>query len=233
MEVMIAVSILSVISIGVMTLSKNMSKVTREAQKTYDVQAIMKEISDSMAKKANCSVTVFGAAASGNTVLTGLKTISDIGIVTPHDRLKVSRPSAPVYVAPGMIINGMLLKWKQNNPNGADYELVVTFLKSVKAANGSAEANSFGNNMVVKSLPLQIDNCRRLVASGPTPQSVMGYCGSAIGAGFGTNAQVIGPVVTLQSNGGAAATNSGVSAQHSFGACQLCEATRPQVNGCL
>lgn len=230
-EIMMAVGMLSVVSIGVMQLSKNMNKTSRTATKNFDIEGVMREISQHMANLDNCSATVFGASGSGNTVLTGLKELdaTNNGAIQRHPRLYASTTSSPKYVANGMIINGMYLKWKSNTTTGANYDLYVSFMKSVKA-NSSALAKdmTWGQNIVTRKLPLTLDNCNRFIAVGNTQQAAAGKCNAA-GGGSGMAGTAY---VSLYSAAGANANAMGVSDTQYFVSCRVCS-TRTTVNGCL
>lgn len=232
-EVMIAISILSVISVAVISLMKNLDKTSKTAQKKADIDSTMREIQAHLADKQNCSATVYGASGSLNTVITGLKEIDlrpgQNGDVRAHNRLKSSTLSSPSFIAPGVIINGMFLKWVSDTTTGANYELYVTFIKSVKAANSptTAAADSmYGPNVVTKKIALQLDNCDRYVAFGNTQQAAAGHCSASGG-------YTVGDYVGLYSAAGAAANAAGVSDTQFGVACRICPTIRAPVKGCL
>lgn len=231
LEIMISVAILGIISVGVMKLMENMNKTSRTASKAGDIESVTREIQNILNVKESCSVTVFGALGNGNTILTGIKQIDPAnGYVTSHPRLIVSTPSSPKYVAPGMIINGMLLKFISNFSGGANYELVITFIKSVRATTSTVAANmTLGQNIVTKTIPLQLDNCNRFVAAGNTLDEAAGQC-AANTNGFSTT---VGSAVSIYSDAPAAVNAIGISDTTVFVACKECTATRTTVNGCL
>ncbi len=228
-EVMIAVSILSLIMVGVMTMSKNMEKSAKSAEKKSDIEQVVREIQTLLADKENCSATVMGAAATGNTVITSIKQLNSAGTLVGHTRLRSSTQAAPTYVSKGMIINGMFLKWLSNTASGANFELHVTFMKSVKAGGATAGAEKaketfYGSNLVTRVIPLQIDNCTRYVAFGVDAASAQGFCVQSGGTPTGS-------VVSLFSDSAPSVT---VPDNHYAVACRVCDpVTRPRVNGCI
>lgn len=237
LEVMIAVSLLSVVSLGVVSLMKNIDKSSKTAQKNADIDATMREITQHLTNQENCSATFVGASGSANTIITGLKEIDSRstanGALGRHNRLVASTPSTPSYLSPGLIINGMFLKFVSNTTTSANYELHVTFMKSVKAFNSpttNAADSFYGANIVTRKIPLQLDNCDRYVATGNTQQAAMGQCTSATG---GTGSTV-GPVVAVYSAAGAVANSLGVNDTQYMVACKVCPAgARTSVKGCI
>lgn len=239
-EIMIAISILSVISVAVISLMKNIDKSSKSAQKAADIDGVMREIQTHMNNPENCSATVFGASGSTNTVITSLKEIdtrsTSNGALQAHPRLKASTLSSPSYLSPGLIINGMMLKFVSNTTTGANYELHVTFVKSVKAANSptSKAADTFyGANYVSRKIPLQLDNCTRIIAIGNSQQAALGQCASATGTG-----SPVGSVVGIYSLPSAPdianANAAGISTTQYAVGCRICPVgARSAVKGCL
>lgn len=229
MEVMIAVSILSVVMVGVMTLGKNLNKTTRTASKAMDMEGTMREIQNFLNNKENCSITVWGASGSANTLLSGLKEIDVNGVVKGHSRLKVSTSAAPSYVASGMIINGMFLRHVSDTSSGANYELYVTFMKSVRANTSTVVADAtYGQNLTTRKIALQLDNCTRYVAFGNDVASASGRC-------IAEGGEPVGNSLPIYSVSNVAAQQVGVAASiHHAVACRVCSTgARTVVNGCI
>ena len=226
-EIMMAVGMLSVISLGIMSMSKNMTKASKTASKNFDIETVMREIQSHMSINDNCTATVLGASGSGDTVVTSMKYFAaNSGSLYKHDRLKASTLTTPYYVSNGMIINGMYLNWVANTGNGASYELKVTFIKNVKEAKtAGAQITTYGPNIVTRKIPLQLDNCSRSVAVGNSQQAAAGQCTSS-GGSPGTE------FIPIYSAAGAVANAMGVSDTQWFTSCRIC-AVRTTVNGCL
>ncbi len=208
-EVMVAVSILSVIMVSVMMLGKNMDKSAKNAEKKGDIESYMREITTLLADKESCSATFAGIAPTANatTQILSLKKVDENGIIVPSNRLRVNA------IATGdtrnqVVINGMLLRHgAAQTPNGWDTELVVTFVKNPRAAGGNVTAQgSVMQNYVVKTIPVSLDNCDRKVAWAEQSQTL------SCPAGY----TAIGQVVTINSSGGA---SSGV---YKMQACRSC-----------
>lgn len=238
LEVMMAVAMLSVVSLGVMTLNKNMNKTSKTAQRAMDIDGVMREIQNHMTNRENCSATVVGASGSGSTVITSLKSIdtraSTNGSIQAHPRIKASTMAAPAFLAPGLIINGMALRWLSNTTTGSNYELAVTFVKSVKAATQTTTAAAdgmFGPNIVVRKIPLQLDNCDRYVAFGNTQQAAAGTCNTGFS---GQTGATVGSYVAINSLAGPSANSIGITDTQYAVACMVCPAgARTSVKGCL
>ncbi len=177
-EVMVAVSILSVIMVGVMTMGRNMDKTAKNAEKRGDIEGMMAQITQAMVNKESCTATVMNAAGGVNstTMLTGIKMFDSNGNLEANPRLRVSSIAAG-DTRNSVVINGMYITNRANHGIGANYDLVVTFVKNPKAAGGGAV--SAGNTMVnyvTRKIPLDLDNCTRTLrwAVVPTIPSCVG-----------------------------------------------------------
>ena len=193
-EVMVAVSILSVIMVSVMMLGKNMDKSAKNAEKKGDIESYMREITTLLNDKESCSASFVGIAptASATTQIMSLKKVDDDGIIVPSARLRVSAISSG-DTRNQVVINGMLLRHVRSTANGWDTELAVTFVKNPKAAGGNATAQGgVMQNYVVKTIPLSLDNCDRRVAW--AEQNTALSCPAGYTA--------VGQVVTVNSSGG-------------------------------
>ena len=158
-SVMMLASIIGTLSVVVMTMNKNMNKESKTAQKNIDIDNVMNEIRTALNNKETCSITVFGAHPSLDTVLSGIKELDTSGSVVPHSKLVVSTVSSPRYLAPGLIINGMFLKYVPDDPpkvpviNGRHFDLIITFMKSTKAASSAIAADTFyGSNIISRRI---------------------------------------------------------------------------------
>jgi len=168
-EVMVAVSILSVIMVGIMTMMKSMNKSAKDIEKRGDVDQIMTMITQAMQNKATCTATVFRAPSTGvNTVtpIQGIMMVSpNAGTVSLDPRMRVQS----LATAPGNkpIINGMALRQVTAAGPVTQYELVITFIKNPAAARGQAmsQQNTM-QNVVVRKIPLNLDVCARTFAYG-------------------------------------------------------------------
>ena len=220
-EIMVAVSILSVIMVSVMMLGKNMDKSAKNAEKKSDIETYAREIAQVLADKDSCSATVFGAnggtGAANRTYITSLKSIDQNGKIVANPRLKVTAIDSGVK-SNQVVINGMYLENKGDLGSGANYVLVVTFVKNPKAAGGDVQSQSnIMQNYVKREFPIVVDNCGRTVvkanAVGGTPS-----CLNAVGG-----------VVNITSN---AATNPD-NRLWKLLVCRSCTATRPTAKGCI
>lgn len=181
-EVMVAVSILSVIMVGVMTMGRNMDKTAKNAEKRSDIEGLMAQITQALANKDNCSATVLNAAGGVNstTMLSGIKLFDANGNLEANPRLRVSSISAS-DTRNTTVINGMYLTNRANHGAGASYDLIVTFVKNPKAATGAAV--SAGNTMVnyvTRKIPLDLDNCTRTLAWSVASQTPTCASGSPV-----------------------------------------------------
>jgi prepilin-type N-terminal cleavage/methylation domain-containing protein len=236
-EVMIAVSILSAISLSVIMLGKNMDKSVKSAELKADITEVTREISQILDNKENCSATVFGASGNSSTLLTSIKVLNGRNQITAHSRLRASSTSSPSYVGKGIIINGMYLKWVSDSTVGGNYELRITYIKSVKAAVGTtggaalARDTFFGQNAETKIISLQLDNCDRYVVT--TPQDGAGAPISAEATCTAAGGTVVGETVYFTS------ANPATPTQFASVGCRVCAApagppgTRGTVKGCL
>jgi prepilin-type N-terminal cleavage/methylation domain-containing protein len=172
-EIMIAVSILSVISLSVLMLTKNMNKSVKDAEKRGDVDSLAREISQMLSDKDVCRATFVGtilpttAGSTNETILLpALMRFNSAGQRVSHPRLRVR----PVDNTRNQtIINGMMLR-RTSNMAGlpSEFELVVTFLKNPKAAaaaDGSISAANTMRNYVTKAFPVRLDDCSRILVS--------------------------------------------------------------------
>lgn len=236
-EVMIAVSILSAISLSVIMLGKNMDKSVKSAELKADVIEVNREISQILDNKDNCTATFYGASGSGNSLISSIKLLNTRNQIEAHSRLKVSSSTTPTYVGKGIIINGMYLKWVSNNTVGANYELRVTFIKSVKAAGGTtgdatrARDTFYGQNAETKIIPFQLDNCTRYVVT--TPQDGAGAPVSANSTCVAAGGTVFGDTVYFTSATPAAPDPGNTPSQFASVGCRICGATRENVKACL
>ncbi len=216
-EVMVAISILSVISVAVLTMSKNMDKSVKNAEKRGDIESLMLLINQHMANKENCTATVLGAAPAVNstTMLTSLKLFRDTGRLTSDPRLSVKSVSA-TDTRNQVIINGMYLTNRADTGIGGNYDLVITFVKNPKAATGAAiSAGGTVTNYVTRKIPLSLDNCQRTLRWAVAPNTPTCAVGTAVGA----------PISVNSANGSSPDTTFNVIA------CRDC-ATRVTVRGC-
>ncbi|MBY0517032.1 MAG: prepilin-type N-terminal cleavage/methylation domain-containing protein [Bacteriovoracaceae bacterium] len=214
-EIMVAVSILSVIMVSVMMLGKNMTKESTNMEKKADITSLVNQIQQALNNKENCSATVMGATsgAGAKTLLSGIKTLDANGNLKVDPRLAVSSIAAS-DTRNSTIINGMYLEYTGQLFNGASYDLVVTFVKKPKAAAGNATSQgTILSNYVQKRFPLQLDNCARNIATAPSPSTP-------------TCAMPISSVVSVSSQ-----NPSGVNLWN-LQVCRDC-ATRATVRGCL
>ena len=217
-EVMVAVSILSVIMVSVMMLGKNMDKSAKNAEKKGDIQSYVAEINQLLADKASCSASFYKAlgAASSKTYITSLKTVNGDGNLVAHPRLRISAVNTGDN-RNAVVINGMHLENVATNAGAPDtYQLVVTFVKNPRAAGGNAtsDANTM-QNYVVKKIPVAIDNCQRTIAW--SVDSTNPTCDSGV---------AVGGVLSVTSAGGA---QTGFKMQ----VCRNCAAGKPEVAGCI
>lgn len=203
-EIMMAVGILSAISVSVVMLSKNMDKSVKSAELKQDIEGVTREIAQLMNQKESCTATVWNALGSANSVtyLSSIKLLNTRNQIEAHPRLKVSTTASPSWVGAGIIINGMYLRHLADTANGANYELRVTFLKSVKAAQGNTRVKDtfFGQNAETRKIPLQLDNCRRFMAIEPLNETapVSAYSGAAARC-TSAGGTIVGNVVTINS----------------------------------
>jgi prepilin-type N-terminal cleavage/methylation domain-containing protein len=231
-EIMMAVSILSVISVSVVMLSKNMDKSMKSAELKADMESVTRDIAQLMSVKENCSATVAGASGSGtpvpNTFLSSIKVVNSRNQVEAHPRYKVSSITNPLLVGSGIMINGMYLKHLSDNVgSGASYELRITFIKSVRAAEGNQRVRDtfYGQNAETKKIPLQLDNCQRYMAVGRqngtgAPISAAAVCTSAGG-------QLVGEVIVVNSGGAPTTPDT-----FQMVGCRVCS-TRTSVRACI
>lgn len=167
-EIMIAVSILSVISLSVVLLNKNMNKSVKDAEKKGDIETIVRDISSYISDKQSCSATFagmnVGAAVRDKAYLPSIRTMNDNGDVVPVNRLRVQDISGSNSNL--TTINGMHIERRANNVGQPDtFELVVTFVKNPRGANGNVTSrDSVMRNFVVRKIPLRLDNCLRTTA---------------------------------------------------------------------
>lgn len=226
--VMLVIAMFSVIIVQVLGYTRNADKNRRTAAKTTEIDNVMAEIQSVLDNKLNCAATVFGASGSSTTMLSGLKELDTNGMVKGHPTLKISTPTAPVYVARGVIINGMFLKWLSNTPSTANYELYITFIKNVKAVTnpGAIATNStYGPNYTTRKITMQLDNCQRLVAFGNTMPDAVAQCTN--GGGIPSS-----EVVPLYYDVGITLNRQGVLNTQYAMACRFC-GTRTVVQGCI
>ncbi len=217
-EIMVAVSILSVIMVSVVMLSNNMNKQLKDGERRGDIESLSRAIQQTISNKDNCSVSFLGAQAAvgSTTILTGLKTLSNNGAIINNQSLTVRAiNSSDKFNA--TTINGMYLENKSNMGTGANYELVVTFVKNPQAIPGMSKAQSQGNvagqNVVVRRFPVILDNCSRTVVTAAYPAQP-------------TCANPIGSVMTVTSN------NPSATDVFNVVVCRQC-ATRVPVKGCM
>jgi prepilin-type N-terminal cleavage/methylation domain-containing protein len=225
-EIMVAVSILSVIMLGIMTMTKNMTKTAKDTEKRGDIDQIMTMITQALQDKTTCSATVLGVASVTDPVTTpnvvpihGIMRVNAAGEVELDSRMRaVSLATAVATGSNRTIINGMALRQVEAPSAATKYELVVTFVKNPAAANGQAmsQANTM-QNIVVKKIPLNLDVCTRTYAygqGGSTPN-----CGAGIAVGM--------PVAVISANG---SNPSNFLVQ----ACQVCGAGNyGRAQGCM
>lgn len=171
-EIMIAVSILSVISLSVLMLTKNMNKSVKDAEKRGDVDSLAREIAQMLSDKEACRATFLGTTFASPTstnetvLIPSLMRFDNTGQRVSHARLRV-RPVD--NTSNQTIINGMMLRRTVNMPGvPSEFELVVTFLKNPKAAaaaDGSIGAANTMRNYVTKAFPVRLDDCDRIITS--------------------------------------------------------------------
>lgn len=217
-EVMVAVSIITVMILAMMTMGKNMDKSAKNAEKRGDIESIMQQINQALTNRDTCHATVMGAAAAVNstTMLTGIKTFTGAGLLANNPSLSVSAVTAG-DTRNQVIINGMYLTNRADHPAGANYDLVVTFVKNPKAAGGSvnSQQNVLGN-YITRKIPLQLDNCTRSLRWAVAPNTPT--CGGGL-------SQVGAPISVNSANGSSPDTTFNVIA------CRDC-GTRTTVRGC-
>ncbi len=227
-EIMIAVSILSVISLSVVLLNKNMNKSVKDAEKKSDIDMISRDIMAALSDKDSCSATFSGitvpAASGSQSLLPSIKQYDGNGQVKPHARLKV----VDIANAPGnaTIINGMSIRRTNSSANlpgsgvPGDYELVVTFVKNPRAAvaANTLSRDTVFRNFVVKTFPLRLDDCKRTAAMA---NNSVGPVQSPSCAG------PIGPVYQFYSSGSPTGKN-----YYSVQVCRNCDA-KSVISGCL
>lgn len=234
-QVMILATILGGLSIAAMTMSKNMNKERKTAEKKLDIDKVMNEIEVALSNKDTCSVTVFGAHATNDTRLSGIKELDTSGSVVAHSRLVVSTPTSPLFLAPGLIINGMFLKYVPENPplvpviNGRHFDLHITFMKNTRATTSAVSADTFyGSNLVTKKIRLRLDTCNRWVASGNNYYDASIQCSNHNGS-----SQIIGKAIPITWDVSTAQNDAGVFDTMVFAACQDCSSKVQTVKGCL
>lgn len=231
-EIMIAVSILSVISLSVVLLNKNMNKSVKDAEKKSDIDAIMRDIASYLNDKNSCSATFSGMVVPaptgsgatlvpGKTFLPSIRTLRDDGLVVPIDRLKVRDITG--LTSNQTIINGMHVERMTNTSGIADtFRLKVTFVKSPRGANGNTQSrDTVFRNFVVKELPLRLDNCSRDVSyanNSVLPVAPAPTC---------TAGTPVGQVFTFHSAGSVNGKD-----YHALQICRNC-ALKPMISGCL
>jgi|GEM_PF-6375593 len=218
-EVMVAVSIITVMILAMMTMGKNMDKTAKNAEKRGDIESIMQQINQALTNKDTCSATVMGAATGVNstTMLTGIKSFGANGLLSNIPTLSVSSITAG-DIRNQVVINGMYLTNRLDHGTGASYDLVVTFVKNPKAAGGSvASAQNVLGNYITRKIPLQLDNCTRSLRWAVAPS--LPTCGG------GTVSQVGPPIAVNSANASSPDTTFNVIA------CRDC-ASRTTVRGC-
>ena len=217
-EVMVAVSIITVMILAMMTMGKNMDKSAKNAEKRGDIESIMQQINQALTNRDTCTATVMGAAAAGTTVLTGIKSFSTTGQLSHMPGLSVSAVTAG-DIRNQVIINGMYLINRGDHATGANYDLVITFVKNPKAAGGSvaSQQNVLGN-YITRKIPLTLDNCTRSLRWAVVPNTPICPSGATVGAPISINS-----------------ANPTLSPDTTFNviACRNCGAGfRTQVSGC-
>lgn len=216
-EVMVAVSIITVMILAMMTMGRNMDKSAKNAEKRGDIESIMQQINQALTNKDTCTATVLGAAATGTTVLTGIKSFSTTGQLSNIPALSVSAVTAG-DTRNQVVINGMYLINRGDHATGGSYDLVITFVKNPKAAGGSAaSAQNVLGNYITRKIPLTLDNCTRSLAWAVVPNTPVCAAGSTVGAPISVNS----------------ANTAAPSPDTTFNviACRNC-ATRTTVRGC-
>jgi prepilin-type N-terminal cleavage/methylation domain-containing protein len=229
-EVMIAVSILSVISLSVVLLNKNMNKSVKDAEKKSDIDLIMRDIASYLNDKNSCSATFAGMiipaptspTAPGKAFLPSIRTINDAGLVVPIARLAVRDITG--LTTNQVVINGMHVERTTDTAGSVDnFVLKVTFVKNPRGANGNAiSRDTVMRNFVVKQIPLRLDNCSRNIAV--TNNSVIPVVPAPSCA---SGQQPLGQVFTFHS--GAAVDNRNY---YSVQVCRSC-ALKGSISGCL
>ncbi len=228
-EIMIAVSILSVISLSVVLLNKNMNKTVKDAEKKGDIETIMRDISSYVSDKQSCAATFAGMNIGGTVgdkaYLPSIRTLNTNGEVVPVDRLRVKDISGSNSNL--TTINGMHVERKANNADQPDtFVLKVTFVKNPRAANGNVTSrDTVFRNYVVKEIPLRLDNCQRfnrMTNNSVAPVAPSPSCPSTAPVSF-----PVGQVYTFHS-GAAADTKNYYAVQ----VCRTCT-TKAQIVGCL
>jgi Tfp pilus assembly protein PilV len=215
-EVMVSVSILTVIMLGMTTMMKNAGKSSKDLEKRSDIEGMMQMITLHMADKDNCSATVRGAAgatAGDVTRLSGFYRINSNGQYEADPRLRVQSIAAgDTRSAP--VINGLALVYNSNN----NFDLVVTFVKNPAAAGGRANSQvNTMQNVVTRRIPLNLDSCSR----------TFGY-GQGNGSPTCATGTPIGQTISITSAGPAGNFGNNFN----LVVCQNC-ATRGTVHGCL
>lgn len=228
-EVMIAVSILSVISLSVVLLNKNMNKTVKDAEKKGDIETIMRDISAYVSDKQSCAATFAGMTVGGTVgakaFLPSIRTLNNNGEVVAVDRLRVRDISGSN--SNQTTINGMHIERRANNTDQPDtFVLKVTFVKNPRAANGNQTSrDTIFRNYVVREIPLRLDNCQRfnrMTNNSVVPVVPSPACPTAAPVSF-----PIGPVYTFHS-GAAPDTRNYYAVQ----VCRTCS-TKAQIVGCL
>jgi prepilin-type N-terminal cleavage/methylation domain-containing protein len=171
-EVMIAMSVLSIISLTILIMNKNMNKSVKDTEKKSDIDMMSREIAQLIADKEICKATFVGISLPSNTsnnetiLIPSIRRFNNQGVPIPFSRMRVT-PVNPNSNQP--IINGMMLRRISNVPGTpSQFELVVTFLKNPKAAvaaAGSASADNVMRNYVTRAFPVRLDDCRRRITS--------------------------------------------------------------------
>ena len=88
LEVMIAVSILAVISQGVMTLMKNTSKSAKNLEQNFEINNIMVQVATTLRSESNCSILFNSSYTTSSSLvdLSGTGTLSSVNGLVPDIR---------------------------------------------------------------------------------------------------------------------------------------------------
>lgn len=159
MEIMVAMGLLGILSLGAMELMKNMNKSALSGELAVDVNQAYSEIQKIMSNPSHCTGNL-----EGRTVYPG----QEISIEALY--LKDNNGnSAPFYVAgdPKYKIGKIYIKqiglaYDRETEDGAMLKLNVIFSKDLP----NSKREFFGGKEIKKELSVHVDNCYREALSG-------------------------------------------------------------------
>jgi prepilin-type N-terminal cleavage/methylation domain-containing protein len=166
MELMVGMSILSIIGLGLMKLIDNSSKVSNQVKTTDDIMMFRNAINEVFSNPLNCQINLLGKK-SGDTVTSHIKAYLNGSVI---NKFPIGEESSNKVTIESISLGNSSLNGSVGDKSSID--LIVEFNKPVNKSRS-------GGTRIKKVIPLHASFCQRLWINGVDSNNVLGQCKGA------------------------------------------------------